>query len=97
MSVIRVSCPTCGDAHLNEDEITVRICNDTTEAEYRYRCPGCQLTQVKSASIVIVDLLVRYGVCVERFDLPAELEERHDHPPITHDDLLDAHFELEQL
>jgi hypothetical protein len=52
------------------------------------------MTVVKAAEHRTIDLLAATGVDVARWDLPAELQEHHDGPPLTHDDLLDFHHLL---
>jgi hypothetical protein len=43
----------------------------------------------------VVELLVSAGVKVVNWDLPAELSESKMGPPISYDDLLAFHFELD--
>ena len=49
----------------------------------------------KPAEVQVVELLVSAGVKLVRWDLPAELSEPKSGPPITYDDLLAFHFELD--
>jgi hypothetical protein len=49
------------------------------------------VTVVKSAEPRTIDLLLASGVEMATTTLPAELRERPDGDPITHDDLLDFH------
>jgi hypothetical protein len=49
----------------------------------------------KPAERRVVDLLVAAGVRLVSWDMPAELSELKSGPPITYDDLLAFHFELE--
>ena len=44
----------------------------------------------------MVDLLAEAGVRLVRWAMPAELDETHDGPAITYDDLLAFHFDVEQ-
>jgi len=50
----------------------------------------------KPAEPRIVDLLLSAGVQLVTWDLPAELAEAKSGPPITYDDLLSFHFDMEQ-
>lgn len=100
MSTIRVFCEPCQrDNRLNEKDIVLRVCRQNElDAQYRYLCAHCGRIQVQPCvSVKIAQLLVQYGVRTEWFDLPLELEEKHDHPPITLDDMADFRRELETL
>lgn len=97
MTTIRGACPLCGDVQLTADDITIRVCADDERGSYVFRCPDCSGLVVKDASRRLVDLLVSSGVRMQVWRLPAELRDadRHsDAPPITSDDLLDFHLEL---
>lgn len=94
MTTIRANCPGCGDVQLTEDDLTVRVCADTDQGSYNFRCPTCSGPVVKDASKRIVDLLVSSGVRMEVWRLPAELAEEHRGPRLTPDDLLDFHLLL---
>jgi hypothetical protein len=50
----------------------------------------------KPADPRIIDLLVSSGVRLSVWQLPAELSEPREGPPISYDDLLDFHFELQR-
>jgi hypothetical protein len=95
-TVIKASCQDCGDVELAVDEVRVRVCADDETGAYVFRCPSCQMSVVKPAESRIVDLLVDTGVKVVRWNLPAELFERHTGAPITHDDLIDFHRIMQQ-
>lgn len=91
MATIRASCPDCGDVELTTNDVHVRICDDTNEGTYSFRCPHCTVTVVKSAEVRTIDLLVASGVAFTTWRLPAELSEPRIGEPISHDDLLDFH------
>jgi hypothetical protein len=66
--------------------------------EYRFTCPTCGTEVRKRADKKIVALLVTAGV--EWSDVPVVLHPESpdvDAPPLTIDDLIDLHFELEEL
>lgn len=50
----------------------------------------------KPAEQRIVDLLVSSGVHLTVWELPAELDEPKHGPPISYDDLLEFHYELQE-
>ncbi|HEX7095518.1 MAG TPA: hypothetical protein VF183_06530 [Acidimicrobiales bacterium] len=95
MATIRASCPTCGDVELTTADVRVRVCINDDRGEYSFRCPICRMTVVKGAEQRTIDLLVASGVALDTWSLPAELNERHEGAPITHDDLLDFHHLLQ--
>lgn len=96
MATIRATCPDCGDVELTTRQVTVLVCSDNNQGSYAFRCPDCQLAVSKLAEDRVVDVLVSSGVRLSVWQLPAELTELHDGPPITHDDLLEFHFMLRQ-
>jgi hypothetical protein len=95
VATVRASCPTCGDVELTTPEVQVQVCTDTDQGTYSFVCPSCRLIVNKPAERRVVDLLVAAGVRQVNWDMPAELSEVHSGPPITYDDLLAFHFELE--
>ena len=52
--------------------------------------------QAIPAAISGVDLLVSSGVRLSVWSMPAELEESRSGDPITYDDLLEFHYQLQQ-
>lgn len=95
-TVIKASCHDCGDVELAVRDLSVRVCTEAEQGSYVFRCPTCQMSVVKPAEQRIVDLLVASGVQLIEWRLPAELFERHDGDPISHDDLIDFHHLLRQ-
>lgn len=95
MATIRASCMECGDVELTAADVSVRVCSDTNEGSYVFRCPGCASIVVKQVEPRIVELLVASGVLLSTWRLPAELSELRSGGPITHDDVLDFHDSLE--
>ena len=96
VATIRASCPTCGDVELTTADVQVRVCSTTNEGAYLFACPVCRMAVTKPADQRIVDLLLASGVRLNVWQLPAELEEPRSGPPISYDDLLEFHFELQQ-
>ena len=94
MPTIRATCSDCGDVELTTTDVRVRVCLEDNQGSYLFRCPGCQMSVVKSAEPRIVDLLVASGVELSTWTLPAELFEHRSGSPLTHDDLLDFHLLL---
>lgn len=91
MALIRATCSDCGDVELRSRDLKVRRCRDTEAATYLFRCPTCDMIEVRSAEPHVVDVLLAAGVHSTDWSLPAELGERTGGAPITHDDVLDFH------
>lgn len=94
MATIRASCGDCGDVELTTADVRVRVCTDTNQGEYLFRCPTCRMAVVKPAEPRTIDLLVASGVAMQTWALPAELWEPRNGRPISHDDVLDFHNSL---
>ena len=98
MITIKASCPTCGEVDLPNNEITLRVCNNRQLLSYYlFICPVCHTEVRKPADDHVVSLLLSGGVKAELFDIPAEVFEVHHGPPISWDDLLDFHQQLESV
>jgi hypothetical protein len=76
---------------MGADEVVLRICKDDGEVTYQFACPGCDQLVDHSAGPRVFGLLQEIGVRTVVWSWPAELRERPDGPPFTHDDLLDFH------
>jgi hypothetical protein len=96
VATIRASCPTCGDVELTSADVTALVCSTTNEGSYAFRCPTCEIVVTKPAEAKVVDLLVSTGVRLSVWQLPAELSEPKSGPPISYDDLLEFHEELQR-
>jgi predicted RNA-binding Zn-ribbon protein involved in translation (DUF1610 family) len=96
VATIKASCPTCGDVELTTREVQVLLCATNNQGSYAFRCPDCRLAVSKPAEARVVDVLVASGVRLSVWQLPAELEESHEGEPISYDDLLAFHFELQR-
>ena len=92
MATIRATCPECGDVEFTSRDVQVRLSADDDGAgTYAFACPRCTVTVVKSAEQRTIDLLLASGVALVPSEIPAEVRERPDGEPLTHDDLLDFH------
>ncbi|HEX9343717.1 MAG TPA: hypothetical protein VF995_08905 [Actinomycetota bacterium] len=103
---IRATCPDCGEVELTPPQVELRLGRLGRRGLYRFTCPSCTLLVTKAADRRIVRLLASAGVKAtlpsagpgtgaDREQLPAEALEPHHGPPLTWDDLLDFHFELQ--
>jgi len=91
MAGIKATCERCGDVELRISEVTVRRCIETDDGSYRFSCPTCAITTIKSIARRTVDLLIAAGVDEEAWSLPSSLGDLHVGNVIDHDDLLAFH------
>ncbi|TMK17845.1 MAG: hypothetical protein E6G68_08220 [Actinobacteria bacterium] len=96
-TVVKATCNRCGEVELTPQDLQLRVCSTPEASIYHFHCPRCETIVVKPAADGrIVTLLTSVGVPTSHWDLPAELHEAHDGPPLTVDDLIDLHFALER-
>ena len=94
-TTIRASCPSCGDVRLPARQFTVRVCAETAECSYTFRCDRCHRCVAKNCSLRIFNLLRSSGVRAVEWRLPAELgEPRPDCGPLNADAILDLVGEI---
>lgn len=100
-TTVKATCQKCGDITLTIDDVVVRTLvgheRDDQGHQYRFRCPTCHEINLKETSYYVISTLIAAGVKQERWDLPLEIMERpeDEHPPISLDDIIDLHMELE--
>lgn len=87
MTVIRATCPTCGDIRLSADDVTIRTCVGYPGGEYRWKCK-CGIV-VKWADENIINVLRSSMVKEEVWELPLEIMERPMDGTLAEDDLID--------
>ena len=96
MTTIKATCPACGEVELTPDDIELRVCTHAPASYYVFECPQCRTDVQKPADDRVIQLLISGGVRALVWELPGEVLEVHDGPPLTRDDLLDFHLLLEQ-
>ena len=101
---VKVTCRDCGDVSLSgfngvkKIQLQHNIDDDTWT--YIFRCPVCQMIEVKIPLSEQVDVLLAAGVLCREWRYPAELDERTrsgNQSRISHDDVLDFHFALASI
>lgn len=95
MTTIKAMCPKCGEVELTPDDVELRVCTHAPASYYLFSCPLCDETVQKPADDRVVQLLISGGVPAIVWELPSELGEIHDGPPLSVDDLLDFHLLLD--
>jgi rRNA maturation protein Nop10 len=93
MTTIRSMCPRCGPVDMDPEK--VRLYRRELRSEYTFVCPVCGDFVVKAADARIIGLLSGAGV-QDGSKRPEEIL-NPDAPPLTIDDLIDFHQELEDL
>ena len=92
MARVLVTCPACSTTlSLNEKAI---VLHDHRQY-FSFCCTECGMSVTKEADSYIAGLLLSAGVR-EDDAYPEEIPDP-DAPPITSDDLIDFHFELQRL
>jgi hypothetical protein len=97
VTIVKATCPRCGDVELTPSDIELRICSLSEASTYHFTCKRCDKIVAKPAADErVVMLLTSVGVPTTQWGLPEELEEQHDGPPISIDDLIDLRLLLER-
>jgi predicted RNA-binding Zn-ribbon protein involved in translation (DUF1610 family) len=91
MTTIKATCPACGEVDLTAEDILLRIGAGRPMNTYGFSCPDCGDFVEKPADERVTRLLLSGGVLPTLFDVPAEVLETRQGPPINHDDLLAFH------
>ena len=95
MTTIKATCPACGEIDLGPQDIVLRIGASSAVNTYGFSCPTCEAFVEKKADDRVVRLLLSGGVVPVPVHIPAEALEVHTGPPLTYDDLLDFHLQLQ--
>lgn len=96
-AIVKATCGRCGDVELEPSQLQLRLCSVADRSVYAFTCPSCEAAVVKPAGDPrVISLLRSIGVPTVVWELPAELQERRDGPPLTSDDLIDLMLALEE-
>lgn len=80
--------------------IVLTMVEGQERGHYTFVCPVCEGSVQKPADRKVVLLLMSAGVAIHEPERPRELVSavgtRPEGPPLTHDDLIDFHFLLQQ-
>lgn len=97
VTIVKATCPRCGDVELIPGDLELRLCTTPELSTYHFTCRRCDKVVSKPAADErVVMLLTSVGVPAVEWSLPAELDERHEGPPISMDDLIDLRLLLER-
>jgi predicted RNA-binding Zn-ribbon protein involved in translation (DUF1610 family) len=89
MTIIKATCPSCGDVELSRDQVRLVVHPVAERSFYGFTCTRCGDAVRKPAGDEVVRLLTMGGVVAERIVVPAEVLEHHPGPSITGDEVLD--------
>ena len=99
MTIVRATCPICGDLELTNDDVTLHVWTGKSRQclnHYTFTCPKHRELLSKHADGEVIALLVRGGVKVIRTNVPDEVDDVHRlAAPLTVDWVLDAINELQ--
>jgi hypothetical protein len=76
MSFVTTSCPECGEVEIPLDTVILRVCEDNDSASCALLCPQCGARFTKPVDDGMSVLLVTFGVNIEPWQRPAEVDER---------------------
>lgn len=89
MTIIKASCPCCGELELTPADVGLFVCGNCPELScYVFECSNCHDSVRKPADDHVISLLLSGGV-------PAHVWDAHEGPRFTWDDLLEFHESLE--
>ena len=94
MTLIKASCPGCGEVELTPADVSLMVCSHAPLSYYAFTCDGCGDEVRKPADDHVVSLLVSGGVPATVWEVPAEALEEHTGPRLSYDDLLDFALQL---
>ncbi len=83
MALAKASCSNCGDIELEKEHMKLRLCVDTSQGSCVYNCPICGRPNTKTLIPQIMGMLVKEGLSLEVWSLPAELSEPRPEGAIT--------------
>lgn len=93
-TVIRATCPDCGDIRFGVERFTIRTRHGVSGGQYRFLC-SCGKIVLKDASEPVIQLLRDAYVREEIWELPLELIERPEEGTLAEDDLIDLGLAFE--
>jgi hypothetical protein len=77
----------CGVVRVRTDTLVLRVGVHDGVSQVRFACPRCHRVELQPLDDEATVTLLFAGVATEWWDLPAELSEPHDGPPLTEIDL----------
>lgn len=89
MTIIKATCPCCGDVELTRDQVQLTVHPVKERSNYSFVCPKCGDLVRKPAGAEVIRLLKMGGVTAVAVDVPAEATEVHRGPVLTEDECLD--------
>lgn len=94
---MRATCAWCGDIVVATTDVQCAIDHGGERALLSFACPGCTRSVLVNTSAPRAAARLLGGAQLVTGTLPLELLEVHTGPPLTWDDLLDLHLEIELL
>lgn len=92
--LVRVHCSLCGEVELAASAVALIAHEDGTDDVYAFTCPRCGAHYSRCVTARVRSILIAAGVTA----IIAPVRAHHgDAPPLTNDDLIDLHFDLERF
>jgi len=89
MTIIKATCPVCGDVELTHEQVRLVMHPVRERSFYSFVCGLCDDEVRKPAGAEVIRLLKLGGVVAETPDIPAEALEDHSGLPMSMDEVLD--------
>jgi hypothetical protein len=92
---VKSRCRKCGEVNLSLEDIILVEHGDGEGIFYTFICDACGDPQAYAADKRFVDFMRMNGSSPVILEPPIEYKEAEDNPPLSWDDLLDLHQELQ--
>jgi hypothetical protein len=92
--LVQAECPGCGSVIAKASALVCGVSEADEAALCGFPCPTCDRDLLIPISPIEISSLFLLGAHKSR-SLPFELLETHSGPPVSWDEVLDLHFELE--
>jgi predicted RNA-binding Zn-ribbon protein involved in translation (DUF1610 family) len=93
--IVEVNCPECGIFDLAVEHLWIVRTPSSQPDYFAFVCPDCAGEVRCPSTPEVIETLAGF-VPVEESDIPVEVYEPHDGPPLGLDDLIDLMLEIER-
>jgi hypothetical protein len=93
---VKSRCWKCGEVALSLEDILLVEHGDGEGTYYSFICATCDVAQAYPADNRFIDFMRMNGCEPIVLESPIEIKEAAEAPPLTWDDLLDFHLQLQE-
>ena len=93
---VKSRCCRCGEVALSLEDIILVEHGDGEGTYYSFICGTCNVPQAYPADSRFIDFMRMNGCDPIVLESPIEIKEAAEDPPLTWDDLLDLHLQLQE-